>query len=294
MRRVTFWLAALAVVIASSGYSPSSYMAQTPVPMERVIDIAYGTHALQKLDLSIPRNATQPYPILLDVHGGGFRRGDKSGSVWRTNIGARFGAATIHVNYRLAPADTYPAAAQDVFCALAWIYSNAKTYQFDTSRIVAWGESAGGNLVALLGTVDNPAPFLTGCAHSLPPNYKLRGVDAHFAPVDLSSPDYYGEARQVLNDYMGGSPTELPAQHKEASPINYVNGQEPPFLLIHGTADPIVPVSESRGMATALKKVGVPVELVLIEGGGHGQFGAQTQTVRDADMRFFSAMFRVR
>jgi acetyl esterase/lipase len=184
------------------------------------------------------------------------------------------GYALVSIDYRLAPSFTYPAQVQDSFCALGWIYANAATYGFDTERIIAMGDSAGGYLVAMLGTVDTPSLYLEGCPHTLPETNWIQGIVPFYGIFDFTNTDGYPDSvHRCVVPYLGTTFSDAPTELlTEASPMSWVDGSEPPFLLIHGLSDTYFPASMSEDFAPALEEVDAEVELLLIEGfqGSHG------------------------
>ncbi|MFZ4815457.1 MAG: alpha/beta hydrolase fold domain-containing protein [Phototrophicaceae bacterium] len=246
-------------------------------------DLAYGDHPRQRLNLYIPANAPSPAPVIITIHGGGFVQGDKSDVGWVNGLGDAVGAAVVSFNYRLAPAHPYPAAVEDSFCALAWVHAHAAEYGLDVTRIATWGWSAGGNLALMLGTVSDPAQYLAGCNHTLPTGATLAGTVAYFSVVNPTSSAYPHGSQWFLNDYLIGV---APEQAAESSVLHWINGDEPPLLLIHGTADTVVPFAESQGLADALTNAGRPVDFMVFDGIGHGDFGEQFRRAREAEIAF--------
>ena len=232
---------------------------------ESLSDLTYGTAAGEelKLDLSVPAGPG-PFPVCILVHGGGFEKGDKRN--FKTLFGplTAAGFAWVSINYRLAPAHKYPGSVEDLETAIRWVKAHASEYRFDVGRIVLIGESAGGYLVSLVGArnyedtrVAAVVPFYGSSDH----------VVRFLATKDNPAPGYAS--------YFGVT-EDNEATRKllvEASPVTYVRPGLPPFLLIHGNADQRVPYEQSVIFEARLKAAGVPVELITIEGGGHGMGG---------------------
>lgn len=242
-------------------------------------DIAYNNITdRQVLDVYMPEERDDPLPTLFMIHGGGFVFGSKGLVRDIAEYFADQGYAVVAPSYRLAPRFTYPAQIEDMFCALAWTTHYADTFGFDINRIALVGESAGANIAAMLGTIDNPAQFLTNCHYTLPDNFKLTGVAAYYMPVDLSTCEcedairfaslYLGISRQALSNGI----EQLREQWAEASPYAWLDPNDPPFLLVHGDRDELVPISESRGFLRAAQAIGIAVDLVVIPGANHGFF----------------------
>lgn len=238
-------------------------------------NIEYGTaggYSL-RMDARIPEG-TGPFPAAIIVHGGAWVTGDR-----RRSVEPLFGPlaaadfAWFSIDYRLADVDPgsiattglaaltgIGAAADDVRTAVAYIRNHASEYRIDPHRIALIGESAGAQLASM-------------AALKSPPEEGVQAVVAFYGPSDLVSliqtnrqiPDYI---RQTLN----GSPlgTLLLTAMRNLSPVNWVRKDSPPFLLIHGTADRLVPFEQSVAMRDALQRAGVSSELYPVDGGGHG------------------------
>ena len=214
------------------------------------------------LDLLLPGGPAPAggWPVVVAIHGGGWRRFDKEQYLPKVAALARAGFAVVAPDYTLsAPGrPSWPAAFADVQAAVGWVRSQAPADHFDPSRIAAIGESAGGNLAALLGT-EPPAAA------------RVAAVVDFFGPTDLArlareSPAAAGAVTQFL----GGSAAEVPDRDAAASPVDHVTPGAAPMLLVQGTADPVVPPDQSEELAAALAAAGVPERLVLVPGAGHG------------------------
>ncbi|HEV2150331.1 MAG TPA: alpha/beta hydrolase [Longimicrobiaceae bacterium] len=224
----------------------------------------------QRLDIAWPKQPG-PHPLVVLIHGGGWSGGDKSSyhDAMRLLVGQGYAAAS--VNYRLAaaPRNTFPAAVEDVRCAVRWLRSHAGEYGIDPSRIAALGSSAGGHLAAMLGT----APDVAGLDGSCPlrePSPAVSAVVATAGPHDIRTAGALNPSqRGMVENFLGVRP-ELDMQRALlASPAVHVDAGAPPFLLIHGTADQVVPIRQSRSMRDTLRAAGVPATLVELPGVGH-------------------------
>ena len=222
---------------------------------------------LQRLDVYLPADGAGPFPTILAIHGGGFRA--RSKLLYNRLAGHlnESGYAIVSTDYRLAPRYSYPAQVEDVFCALAWIHANHETYGFDSERIFVMGDSAGGYLAAMLGTVETTGLYLENCPHTLPASDWIQGVVVFYGFYDFTSIDGYPKSNlPSLQWYWGAEFSEIsPETLAEMSPMSWVDGSEPPFLLIHGKLDPVVPSWMSEDFAEALEEAGVAVELVRPE-----------------------------
>jgi acetyl esterase/lipase len=228
-----------------------------------------------------PAAAARPAPAVLYVHGGGFVLGDRKpgglGGGLANAAGAllpqlraalnRRGFLVASIDYRLPPLSPWPAQLQDASCAVRFLRAHAGTLGIDPGRIGAWGSSAGGTLVALLGLAGPQASVEAGQASA------VRAVVDMFGAADLTDlSDSAPFARAVAGIALGGSPRV----RRSASPLTHVPagraaaGNLPPFLLLHGTDDQDMPPRHSQELAGRLAAAGVPVRLVLVHGAGHG------------------------
>jgi len=203
-------------------------------------------------------------PMIVLIHGGGWISGEKTifrdEAVWL----AQQGYAAACVGYRLAPLSPFPAAVQDIQAFVRFARENHADFSIDPDRIIAFGNSAGGHLAAMSGVcaleldTDKPAERPNGvvsiCAISDLRNYE----DVHF-PLAFS----------FLEQFMGGPERADPERFAQASPVFHVAEGAPPFVIVHGTDDEVVPVEQSRELYSALCSVGVPAQLHEFAGEGH-------------------------
>jgi acetyl esterase/lipase len=221
-----------------------------------------------KLDVYAPRT-TGPVPVLMYIHGGGWVGGTKESAFLVTMPYLEMGWAVVNVEYRLGRVSLAPAAVEDCLCALRWIYRNAKTYNFDTSRIVVTGHSAGGHLSLTTGML----PASAGLDHQCPgtEDLKVAAIVNWYGITDvvdlLDGPNKKGYAVAWL-----GSMPNREEIARRVSPLTYVRPGLPPIITIQGDADPTVPYSHGVRLREALDKAGIPNQLVTIPGGKHGGF----------------------
>jgi len=239
----------------------------TPISVEVIKTLSYaGDDFRQKLDVYLPPIGQAPYPTILAIHGGGFRARSKE---LYQNIGpyfARQGYAFVAINYRLIPSFKYPAQVEDSFCALAWLHANHDEYGFDPNRVVVMGGSAGGYLTAMVGTVDNPEIYLENCPNPFPAGEAVHAAVIFYGFYDFTNVDDFPKSEfDSLEMFWGGKHEEISSQQLvEMSPIMQIDGSEPPFIILHGTADKSIPSVMSERFATTLEQKGVDVELVLL------------------------------
>jgi acetyl esterase/lipase len=227
----------------------------------------------QKLDLYLPRNPGQPVPLVVFVHGGGWYSGYKENPLALPLTAEGFAVASI--NYRLTPVARFPAQLFDCKAAIRWLRANSAKYHFDPNKIGAWGTSAGGHLVDLLGTTANH-PELEGEEGNPGVSSAVQAVCSFAGPTNLL--DIYNEGQPKKKDILehmgvtpllGGPTAQNLDKARAASAIFYVAPSDPPFLLVHGDHDPSVPMQQSLEFADALKKAGDDVTVYIVKGGLH-------------------------
>lgn len=255
----------------------------------RDLTYVYNGQARQKLDLYVPEKASQPLPLIIWVHGGGWQAGSKDGCPpLRQGFVAR-GYAVASLDYRLSDDAVFPAQIEDCKAAVRWLRAHAKEYGLNPDRFGVWGSSAGGHLVALLGTSGDEKAFAVG--EHLDVSSRVQAVCDFYGPTDLVQMDAHAltGARLKHDDpqspeacLIGGPVQENKDKAARVSPITYVKTNPlPPFLIVHGDTDKVVPFHQSELLFEALKKAGGNVHLHCIKGAGHGQgFGG-----RDLDAR---------
>ena len=240
-------------------------------------DIAYvtGGHERQKLDLYLPKSEKK-VPLIIWVHGGAFRAGSKDNPPAISYLSDGYAVASI--NYRLSQHAIFPAQIEDCKGAVRFLRANAGKYNLDPNRFGAWGASAGGHLVAMLGTTGDANEFEKGENRRV--SSRVQAVVDYFGPTDFLQMDAHRAADgQVHNgadspesELIGGPIQENTEKVKKANPITYVTKDDAPFLMIHGEADKLVPHHQSELLEAELKKAGVPVSFYTVNGGGHGGF----------------------
>lgn len=288
-------LALLPFATISGAVVPDAPPAPTALPVKVEKGIAYATPGGEKLMLDIAAPTTGgPYPAVLLLHGGAWRFGSRSDlsrpgrgkdgkpvpSIIET-IAAR-GYVVATASYRLAPKHKFPAQLDDARAAVRFLRANAKKFNIDPDRIAAGGFSAGGHLALLLGTTDPDKA--TDANDPNEPSARVQAVVSFFGPTDLS---LYAATPGLEDAYMvpllGKECRTDPAVYRRASPIDHVSKDDPPVLMIHGTADIIVPIIHSERMLQKLKDAGVEAELITVKGEGHGWGGpVAARTTADA------------
>jgi acetyl esterase/lipase len=234
-----------------------------------------------ELDLYLPP-ADGPAPVVVFLHGGGWRVGSRhsAGPAYRGADPTPFeqlaqaGIAVASADYRLSGEALWPAQLHDAKAAVRWLRHRADELGIDPDRIASWGESAGGHLAELLGlTPDDPA--LEGEVGVTGPSSRVTAVAAWYAPsdvaavaTDLGTDPADASTREAL--LLGAAPSTVPELAAQASPISHVSPTAPPFLLLHGRADRLIPCPQSERLAERLPDV----ELHTYDGADHMWRGA--------------------
>lgn len=254
---------------------------RVPDSVEVMRDLPYANtdNPRQRLDLYLPKNRSsdKPLPVIVFIHGGGWKGGDKAsgaGNVMRFVTTGDY--AGVSVGYRLTNEARWPEQIFDCKAAIRWIRGNAEKYHLDAARIGVWGSSAGGHLVSMLGTSGDVTALEGKLGTFTTSSSRVTCVVNYFGPenfvtmvdkpstIDRTTPDY-PEALLI-----GGRVQDKPEAAKAASPITYVSGDDPPFLTAHGTKDPLVPFDQALELDAAMKEAGVPHLLIEMTNGGHG------------------------
>lgn len=223
-----------------------------------------------KMDVYFPKKSDgKPAPVAVYVHGGGWTSGDKSSGAGMIDVAELVaqGYLVASVNYRLAPQYKFPAQIEDVKCAIRYLRTNAVAHNLDPNRIGAWGGSAGGHLVALLGVTDASAGF-EGNGGYADQSSRVRAVVDMFGPADLMA-EFDGANQRVGQQVFGASSNKDPLLTR-ASPVTYISKDDPPFLILQGERDTLVPPGQSQELYNRLKAGGVPATLVMVKNAGHG------------------------
>ena len=286
--------AALTLFVLAGVATPPAAYAQSTDPATRFVEVSGGYRLFPditylraggidlKLDLYQARGSA-PTPTLIYIHGGGWTNGSKESSALTFLPYLEMGWSVVNVEYRMADVAHAPAAVEDCRCALRWIYRNAERYNFDVSRIVVTGNSAGGHLALTTGMVTADAGLDRQCPGDR--NRSWSTGTTSMAELEVAAIiNWYG-----ITDVVGlmqgppgssgnfteawlGSRSDRADVAARVSPLTYVRPGLPPVLTIHGEADPIVPHDHAVRLHQALDTARVPNQLVTIPDGGHGGF----------------------
>jgi acetyl esterase/lipase len=263
----------------------------TGIPVSRrLFDVSYANVSQsQKLDMYWPEDGVGPFPVILAIHGGAFKFGDKRDNQLVPMLeGLARGYVVVSINYRMSGEAIFPALVQDVFAAIRWVRAHAMQYQFDPEKIATWGGSAGGYL-SLMAGVGQGLPFFNDLSlGNSSQNGDVQAVVAWFPPTDFLKMDEQLAASGFAPDaqsahcaahspeslILGQQITEIPSLVRVANPETYIRPGLPPFFIQHGDADTIVPFQQSVNFATKMDAQKVSIE--ILSGAGHGDLAFQT------------------
>ena len=293
LRRLVLLSALFAAVVAA----PAQDAARTPARSRRGLppdttvlkDLSYGPNERNKLDLYLPKS-DQPLPLIVWVHGGGWEMGSKERTKASLDLLEK-GYAVASINYRLSQQAVFPAQIEDCKSAIRWLRANAKEHNLDPDHFGAWGESAGGHLVALLGTTGD-ADF---CSPDDPKKCSsvVQAVCDWYGPTDflhwgaITIDNPFARKPSAISRLFGGVVPEKIELAKQASPVLHASKGSAPFLIFHGDKDPLVPLQQSEELNEALKKAGAESSLHVVKNASHGGPGFMAPEVLREEEAFF-------
>jgi acetyl esterase/lipase len=260
--------------------------------IERIDDLVYASPGGRSLlaDLYLPAEGSGPWPVIVWIHGGGWRFGDRRQCPDLSRNFASRGFAMASIDYRLTTDAIFPSQIEDVKSAIRWLRASASHYGLDAGRIGLWGASAGGHLAALTAT-SGPGVFESSASERAEQSSDVQAVVDGYGPTDFLQMDAHRDPFERSTDpeslelplgmrtahansfesLLVGGPIE---QHTDrvrlANPIAYDRPGIPPFLILHGLSDTTVPAHQSELLFDALAARGVDVTLCMEEGLGHG------------------------
>jgi len=294
----------LLLIICLSVFFPVFTQAQSSAP-DRWVDYASGEYDIipniiystannteNKLDIYLPRNRSTPLPTLMLFHGGGWVAGEKERNVFQLLPYLSLGWAVINVEYRLANNSPAPAAVEDCRCALRWVTYNAKRFNFDLSKIVLTGGSAGGHLALITGMLPAQSIFDRQCPTEGDGRWRnVEEPDVHVAAIinwygitDVADMLEGPNAKHYVVEWFGSMDNRMELA-KQISPVTYVRAGLPLIISIHGDEDDIAPYSNVVRLHKELDKVGVPNKLITIHGAKHDGFNREALINSFAEIR---------
>lgn len=248
---------------------------EVPDGVEIVPGVEYGKAgdiSLQ-LDLYRPKTIAKPVPALVFIHGGAWAGGDRGMYRLYGIDFAKRGYVVASVSYRLSKVAPFPAAVQDVKCAVRYLRANAEKYHIDPEKIAAIGGSAGGHLAMMIG-YSSDVPEFEGESGNSGVSSRVQAVVNLYGPTDLTDPLAH-DVKSVIN-FMGKKTyKDSPEIYKQASPITYVTKDDPPTLILHGTIDEVVQINQADLLVEKLKQAEVPYIYDRLPGWTHAMDVAQ-------------------
>jgi triacylglycerol lipase len=234
-----------------------------PTPYRVVRNVSYVQRAdgQQTADVYLPASEG-PVPGVLLVHGGAWMAGNKNHSAWHARRLAEHGFAVVSINYRLAPQNPFPAQLEDCQAALHWMARQSGQYAWKTEKLAAYGYSAGGHLVCLLGMMQSQSEG----AEQLSPPVRLKAIVAGGAPCDFCD-EPLGSERLVF--WLGATRQESPQVYRDASPTSFVTPNAPAVFFFHGQHDRVVPLANPTRLFDRLRQQGVPTQMHVVPDAGH-------------------------
>ncbi len=237
-------------------------------------NIPYNNDTLPKhlLDIYLPENATGKVPLVIFIHGGGWLGNDKYADMgYMKKTVAEIvssGFALASIDYRFSTQAVFPAQMLDCNKAVSFLYENAGKYGLDPSRFAVMGFSAGGHLASMVGLSKNnnvSAFFMPGSGKQ----FSIKAVVDFYGPAELIMFPGAGDDKSPEGILLGAAPLKRPDLAKTASPVNYVDKGDPPFLIIHGEKDDLVSPNQSRLLSSWLTLAGVQNELIIVKDAPH-------------------------
>jgi len=250
-------------VVKKSVAIPKEYIAQ--------IDVVY-TKVKEwdgRADLYLSLNALKPTPIIINIHGGGWKSGVKE-TQGGFNPYFKAGFAVANMEYRLSGQATAPAAVEDARCMLIYLIKNAKVLNIDPNKIIIMGGSAGGHLALMGGLLANDHRFDTNCPGV--ENVRVAAIIDKYGITDVWDWTYGPEHKSSSPKLWLGDKANDNEFIKSVSPISYITKNSPPIFIVHGDADPTVPYQQSVDLYKKLQDLGVKSQFITVEAGLHGKF----------------------
>lgn len=260
-------------------------------------NIPYNGDTLKKhlLDIYLPANAKEKLPLVVFIHGGGWIGNDKYADIgyMGNTVSALInnGIAVASIDYRFAQNAVFPAILQDCNRAVSFLYDNADKYSLDKSRIALMGFSAGGHLASLMGTSHNNKVDNLYFPASYRP-FKYKAVVDFYGPTDLTLLPGNEDEKSPEGILIGAKPLERPDLAKAASPITYIDKNDPPFIIFHGEKDNIVSNKQSKLFHAWLNHYGVKSDLTIVKDAPHFGKMFDVEEIRNKVVAFLNAALK--
>lgn len=265
------------------------------------------------LDIYLPNEGDGPYPVVVDIFGGGWYFGNKSSHKLEPALNLlKRGFAVVSINYSLSSQDTLDTQIQEVKAAIRYVRKHAASYQLDPDRIALLGESAGAHLAAVASTSSASGHLVDSTWPNQDVSDAVQAVIAVYCPVylDLMKELFqveqmawglntliseYGEADSMEGVLLGGAAKTVPEAAKKANPITYLDENCPPYLFLHGTQDQVVPIIGAMSFAAhMMAKIGVEnVEFQVVEGAHHDIHDFEKEWIYDLEADFLRRRLKI-
>ncbi|HEX6892670.1 MAG TPA: alpha/beta hydrolase [Chryseolinea sp.] len=259
-------------------------------------NIPYANDTLKKhlLDIYLPKNVKPNTPVVIWVHGGAWMLNDKYADMgYMTNTIKSIlekGYVLASIDYRHSTTAIFPAQIQDCNLALEFLHNNAAKYNIDKNKFILFGFSAGGHLASLLA-LSNNNNVTDFYPQKKKTNFKIKGVIDFYGPSDFLSMTAMGDPEMTgdpISTLLGSSPLKRPDLSKIASPVNYVDKDDPPFIIVHGEKDESVPYQQSVLLQSYLNLANVKNELIIVKGAPHYGEMFDIEEIRTRLLNFLS------
>lgn len=239
-----------------------------PENVEEIKNIEYKNINGKSLQMDIyqPKGMTKPAPMLVFIHGGGWKGGNRADYLVYLTHFASLGYVTATVSYRFVKEAPYPACVEDILDAVQFIFQNSDKYNYDPDRICLIGGSAGSHL-AMLAAYGWKKKGATDSLPTVVSKHKIKAVVEIYGPVDFTTE--YARNHPLITGFLAHSYQEAPQLYVEASPINYLTKNTPPTLILHGTSDMLVPIDQAEMLKQKLDSLGVPNVYCPVPGWPH-------------------------
>ena len=279
----------LAAVVAACFLLSTSLVHAAEKKVVKNIEFANVDGHSLKLDLYLPKE--KDAPLVVYIHGGGWRAGskDKCPVTWLTD----HGMAVASISYRLTDKATFPAQIHDCKAAVRWLRANADQYGYSTDKVGVTGSSAGGHLAALMGTSGDVKALEGDVGGNLDYSSRVDAVVDYYGATDFvlrskTQPHRANKEGSVVYRLLGGGADKKVELAKQASAAFHVTEDDPPFLVIHGDKDNTVLIDQSQRIQEVYEQAGLPLELIVIKGGGHGGNQFYKGDPRERAIEFFA------
>lgn len=287
MKRIFSLCAILLVVFSSNAQDTSAYKKVVyPAGYSEQLNVVYTkvNNWEGKMDLYLPPKEKGPSAVIINIHGGGWNKGNKESQTGFSGFFKK-GYAVANIAYRLVQIAPAPAAVEDTRCALIYLIKNAKQLNIDVNKIVIMGGSAGGHLALMGGLLENDHTFDTNCRGA--EKVKVAAIINKYGVADVWQWAFGPYKTSKSATWWLGERAKDENFVKSVSPVNHVKKTSPPTFIVHGNADPIVPYEQSVALHKKFVEAGVKTEFITVEGGLHGKFPAEKNSEVNARIMAF-------